>query len=255
VPWSLDCAIPFQQGSRWWLRTVGKKVRSVPAVSLLTMIHHETQMLCSSPRSLLWMEDTMILTSYWSRWRKDQGLRQQSALYHTPKDNFQLLPEALLLASLSAKCSPPISCNLPLPPAAFFFPDLLVWSLTCPTHRLSCIRLLQFPPSLLHDQFGSVSRYHEQSLAAWAHFCTMLPSTYLIIVPSNNQEVGALVPEAPRNHILCPGSPVLLWTAVAGTNTLCSVCSVYTSSAPGTHGKEAHLRIQTGFKCNLFDHI
>lgn len=32
------------------------------------------------------LEDT-ILTHHWSEWRKDQGLRQQNALHHTPKDN------------------------------------------------------------------------------------------------------------------------------------------------------------------------
>lgn len=41
---------------------------------------------------------------------------------------------ALHLASLTAKCSPPISYTLPLPPAAFFFLNLLAWSLTFPTH-------------------------------------------------------------------------------------------------------------------------
>lgn len=41
---------------------------------------------------------------------------------------------ALHLASLTAKCSPTTSHTLPLPPAAFLFPDLLAWSLTFHTH-------------------------------------------------------------------------------------------------------------------------
>lgn len=73
--------------------------------------------------------------------------------------HLRLAAWALHLASLTAKCSP-IFYALPLPPAAFFFLNLLAWSLTFPTHSfcVSYTRLLQFPsPSLHSDQFQSVS--------------------------------------------------------------------------------------------------
>lgn len=64
LPWLLDLAIHFQQEYCCWLRTVRKKVKLAPTISLLTMTHVG----CYKPRSLSVAWHPSPLGSLWELW-------------------------------------------------------------------------------------------------------------------------------------------------------------------------------------------
>lgn len=64
LPWLLELAIHFQQEYCFWLRTVRKKVKLVPTMSLLTM----TYVGCYKPRSLSVAWHPSPVGSLWDLW-------------------------------------------------------------------------------------------------------------------------------------------------------------------------------------------